>query len=149
MVRITFEESHILNDRAIRLCYGEIGIYFVHLKDLRIPYPSGESRLIYIGMSESIQNSIGRRLRDHLSGQSGNSGISNYAKHRGVSFTYHTLEVLRHCGTWNLFEIESLFLQSFSNTFGCFPICNGQSGHEIDSEERKKIGIEADWENFR
>jgi len=138
-----------LNDGAIRLCYGETGIYFVFLKDLPIQYPVSASRLIYIGMSESMQNSIGRRLRDHASGQSGNLGISNYAKYREVYFTYHTLEVLQHCGTSNLFDIESLFLQSFSTTFGCYPICNGQSGHEILSEESRKITLSVDWAHFQ
>lgn len=149
MVRITFEESHNLADRAIRLCYGEVGIYFIHLKSQAIPYPFAESRLIYIGMSESVQNSIGRRLRDHLSGQSGNVGIRNYTNVRGVGFTFHTLEVLKHCGTSNLFEIESLFLSSFSDAFGSFPVCNGQSGHEIEQLGARKMGVEVDWDNFR
>ena len=52
-------------DSSIRDLRGTIGLYFIYLMNTHIPYPYKPSRLIYIGMSESIQNSIGNRLRDH------------------------------------------------------------------------------------
>ena len=67
------------------------------------------SKIVYVGMSESQQNSIGKRLRSHLTGQSGNEGIKNYAEHHTVKFTYHSLAGLGFVGTDNLFDIERFF----------------------------------------
>lgn len=148
MIRISFSEEYSLTDRSIKYCSGETGIYLIYSNTSFINYPIKPCRLLYIGMSESAHNSMGKRLRDHLSGQSGNVGISNYAKNGHTSFTYHTFEVLKGCGTNNLFEIESLFLEGFLNTYGCFPICNGQSGHEIVNESTKAVELEIDWSFF-
>src|SRR5262249_54855749 len=93
--------------------------------------PFVESGLIYIGMSESRYNSIGRRLRSHLTGQSGNRAIQNYATRYRARFTYHSFELLRNLGTTNLYEIESFFLNDFLRVHGAFPICNGQSGWNV------------------
>ena len=62
---IRFLEEMELDDVSIRGVQGLIGLYFIYLIDVQIPYPTCPSRLIYIGMSESSRNSISNRLRDH------------------------------------------------------------------------------------
>lgn len=148
MATITFTEVYPLSEPAIKLTAGTIGIYFIYLDGLAIPYPFHESRLIYIGMSESKQNSIGKRLRSHLTGQSGNEGIKNYATRYPVKFTYHSLEVLRILGTKNLFEIESFFLSDFLRHCGSFPICNGQAGIEMKNRSFKLDETSVKWDFF-
>ncbi len=92
---------------------GSVGLYFIRLTNIRITYPFRESGLIYIGMSESRHNSIGRRLRAHLTGQSGNHAIRNYAEHYSARFAYHPFELLQNLGATSLYEIESFFLGDF------------------------------------
>jgi hypothetical protein len=147
-ITISFPEDYNFNDRSIKLLQGMIGIYFIYLVDLRIPYPFGQSRLIYIGMSESKQNSIGRRLLAHLTGQSGNHGIKNYANRHKAKFTYHSYELLRDLGATDLFEIESFFLGDFLRTKGSFPICNNQSGVIVIESLIKRGEVSVDWEHF-
>lgn len=99
-------------------------------------------------MSDSSENSIGRRLKGHLTGQSGNNGIKNYAQERGLSFTYYSLDVLRKIGTDNLFELESIFLEDFMQQYGCYPICNGQAGHTITKKAVALGSVDIDWSFF-
>lgn len=146
-MRILFMQTYNLSEYEIKLVRGVVGIYFVFLLDTDITYPFKSSRLIYIGMSESKQNSIAMRLRGHLTGQSGNYGISNYAKSRKVKFTYYTAEVLRGYGTENVYEMESFFLSDFLHHHGSYPICNGQGGHEI-ADVSKRIVASVDWDYF-
>lgn len=68
MTAITFPQDYSLDEASIKLLQGAVGLYFIRLTNLRIAYPFLESGLIYIGMSESRHNSIGRRLRAHLTG---------------------------------------------------------------------------------
>ena len=145
---ISFPEDYNFNDRSIKLLQGIVGIYFIYLGDLRIPYPFGPSRLIYIGMSESKQNSIGRRLLAHRTGQSGNHGIRNYAERYQTKFTYHSDQLLSNLGTTDLFEIESFFLSKFLHAKGSFPICNNQSGIEVLESPIKRSEVAVDWEHF-
>lgn len=109
-LKISFFEEHIFSDLSIKLVQGTTGLYFIYLNELLIPYPFRTSRLIYIGMSESKQNSIGSRLRGHKTGLSGNLAISNYAKCFDVKFTYHSSEFLKTMGTDNVLELESFFV---------------------------------------
>lgn len=148
MLSITFAEAYNLKEYEIKLTLGTIGIYFIFLSDRGILYPFRESRLIYIGMSESKQNSIGNRLRGHLTGQSGNEGIKNYAKQYPVKFTYHSLGVLRALGSDDLFEIESFFLSEFLRYAGSYPICNGQAGIERKGSSWKLEDKRVDWSFF-
>lgn len=145
---ISFLESYDLSVRSIKFVNGLAGLYFIHLEAQSITYPFGPSRLIYIGLSESKQNSIGSRLRGHLTGQSGNVAISNYAKHYRVKFSYHTLDVLSVLGTNDLYELESFFLSDFLKQFGSFPICNGQAGMTIDSPGLDPHSIRIAWSSF-
>ena len=148
MAKITFTEVYNLRGPEIKLTRGIVGIYFVFVPGLAIPYPFGTSTLVYVGMSESQQNSIGKRLRSHLTGQSGNEGIKNYAEHHTVKFTYHSLAGLGFVGTDDLFDIERFFLTDFLNYRGSYPICNGQGGVERDDSPTKMQEIDVDWRFF-
>jgi hypothetical protein len=147
MTAITFPKDYSLEERSIKLVQGVIGLYFIRLESLRIPYPFTESRLIYIGMSESTYNSVGRRLRGHLTGQSGNYGIMNYAARYQARFTYHSFQLLRNLGATNLYEIESFFLGDFLRVHGAFPVCNNQSGVTV-IQPMIKSNITVDWKHF-
>jgi len=147
-ITISFPEEYPFSERPINLLRGLIGIYFIYLADTAIPYPFRQSRLIYIGMSESKQNSIGNRLRGHLTGQSGNLGLMNYGMRYRTRFTYQSFELLRVLGTDNLYELESFFLTDFMSSFGCFPICNGQSGIYVESPLIDARRVTVLWESF-
>ena len=148
ILTIRFLEENKLGEVATRLVQGTIGLYYIFLDNLQVPYPFKASRLIYIGMSESKQNSIGNRLRGHFTGQSGNLGIMNYAKRYDAKFTYHTLQLLKILGTENLFELESFFLSDFLREFGSYPICNNQSGATFPETSLSDKNITVHWEYF-
>lgn len=145
---ISFLQDQKLDDQSVRLVQGSIGLYFIFIKDCKILYPFRTSKLIYIGMSESIQNSIGNRLRDHLTGQSGNKAISNYSANYSVFFTTHAIQLLKILGTDNLFELESFFLSDFHRIHGSFPICNNQSGVSFPETQLSDKNIEVLWDYF-
>lgn len=127
---------------------GAVGLYFIFLEDLVIPYPIKGSRLIYIGMSESRINSIGNRLRSHLSGRSKNKGILGYSKKWNLSFTYLDYEFLKHIFIGKKIEnIETLFLEDFANKFGVYPICNNKRGPSEEILKIKETPI-IDWNFF-
>jgi len=136
-----------MDEISIRFVRGMVGLYFIFLADLMIEYPFRPSRLIYIGMSESKQNSIGYRLRDHASGQSGNPGLTNYIKTRGAIFTYLTYDLLSVLRISSVAELEGAFLRAFLASFGCYPICNNQSGIEIRGDDLPPQ-FEIDWQTF-
>jgi hypothetical protein len=147
-LKIRFLEDHTLTEMSTRLVQGTIGLYFIFLQELRISYPFKSSRLVYIGMSESRQNSIGARLRDHRTGQSGNLAIMNYTRKHDTRFTLHTLEVLRILGTDNLFELESFFLADFLREHGAYPLCNNQSGVTFPNTTLSDRKVDVDWSHF-
>lgn len=147
-MRIVFTKFYRLREQEINFVRGVAGIYFIFLNTKEIPYPITSSRLIYIGMSESRQNSIAMRLRGHLTGQSGNLGIRNYARNHNVSFTCYSAQVLRNYGSDNVFAMESFFLTDFLHHHGSYPICNGQGGHQI-IETSGGFSAGVDWEFFR
>ncbi|MBU4502189.1 MAG: hypothetical protein KKA79_06335 [Nanoarchaeota archaeon] len=126
---------------------GSIGLYFIFLDDLLIPYPFKESKLIYIGMSESRANSIGNRLRDHIAGRSNNAGIMGYYKKWDLSFTYLDYEFLKQVFEKDIEFIETFFLEDFANYFGVYPICNNRRG-SFNKEERFNDFPQIDWEFF-
>jgi hypothetical protein len=148
--RLTFSEQYKLDEMSIGLLRKELtGIYFISLDNLTIQYPFVESSLIYIGMSESSRHSIAKRLRAHISGQSGNEAIANYAKKHAVRFTYHSRDVLSVVGTDDVRELESFFLFDFARKHGSFPICNGQAGTEFPESKLPQSQIIVSWEDFR
>ncbi|AGI69861.1 hypothetical protein OAN307_c45040 [Octadecabacter antarcticus 307] len=146
-MRILFTKAYNLREQEIKFVQGVAGIYFIYLVDLEISYPFQSSKLIYIGMSESKHNSLSMRLRGHLTGQSGNTGISNYAANYKVKFTYYSAEVLKTYGNDNVYDLESFFLTDFLEHHGSHPICNGQAGHRL-SDLSKKISASVDWTFF-
>lgn len=147
-LNIGFYEEHDFDETSIRLVQGTVGLYFIYLIGLNIPYPFYSSRLIYIGMSESKQNSIGNRLRGHKTGQSGNLAIMNYAKRYRACFTYHSQQILGMLGSKNVLELESYFLADFLSNFGSFPICNNQSGTSFPGTALNPASARINWEFF-
>jgi len=126
---------------------GRTGLYFIFLKSLMIPYPFAGSRLIYVGMSESQRNSLGNRLRDHASGRSENRGISGYIKKWEVMFTYLDSEFLTQVyPSIEIEPIETIFLESFADHFGTYPICNNKRG-DLESAPLIK-GVSINWSFF-
>ncbi len=148
VITIGFYEEHDFDDTSIRLVQGTIGLYFLYLTDTRIPYPFRGSRLIYIGMSESKQNSIGNRLKGHKSGLSGNAAIMNYAKQFKLRFTFHSQQILETLGSKNVLELESYFLREFLSDYGSYPICNNQSGTSFPETRLSPMSIRINWEYF-
>ena len=127
---------------------GFVGLYFIYLNDLFIPYPFNNSKLIYIGMSESRINSIGKRLKDHAAGRSGNKGIFGYNKRWGLNFTYIDYDFLKHIFTSeNIEDIETYFLEDFADKFGTYPICNNRRG-ELDKLSKRTDLLNIDWHFF-
>jgi len=127
---------------------GLVGLYFIFLEDLEIPYPSKESKLIYIGMSESKSNSIGNRLRDHIAGRSNNAGIVGYNKKWKLSFTYLDYEFLKQVfQALDIESIETYFLESFATNFGVYPICNNRRG-ALEEIPKLKDLPDIDWAFF-
>lgn len=147
-MRLGFIEHYDFDETSIRLVQGTTGLYFIYLSELRIPYPFKLSRLLYIGMSESRQNSIGNRLRAHKTGESGNLAIMNYAARHDARFTYHSLDILRTLGTENVLELESFFLTNFLGEHGAYPICNNQSGTFFPEPSLMRDAITIDWNFF-
>lgn len=144
---IRFIEDRSLDELSIRLVRGIVGLYFIYVPEVKIEYPFAPSSLVYIGMSESSQNSIGNRLRDHASGQSGNPGLTNYIKSKGARFTYLTYDFLSLLQIPSVAELEGAFLRLFISKFGCSPICNNQSGIEFRGEVAA-IEFGVDWGAF-
>lgn len=148
--KLTFVDRYKFDEVSIDLIRRELtGIYFICLEDVTIAYPLNSSKLIYIGMSESSQHTISKRLRGHLSGQSGNIGIMNYARSHKVWFTYLSLEILSVLGSRNVRELETFFLSDFARQYGAYPICNGQAGMAYPDSLLPTAGITVDWETFQ
>jgi len=148
MTEISFLHEYNFDDKSIRFTQGTVGLYFIYLLDAAIHYPFEPSRLVYLGLSESKQNSIGRRLREHLSGRSGNECIKNYVARHQVRFTFHTFELLRNLGSDDLYEIEGYFLRDFLQTKGAYPICNNQSGLRVLEPKIADASVKIDWKHF-
>jgi hypothetical protein len=144
--RIKFSRAYKLTDVAINPLKGYIGLYLIYLEDLSISYPFKESTLIYIGKSDSKQYSIGRRLKDHMSG-SGNPGVYNYAKKYSLSFTYVNFELVKPFWKNSIEDLENHFINDFLKQFGNYPICNNKSSFE-ESRIPMDIQLEIDWDFF-
>ncbi len=129
--KINFDKYQDFEQRNIKPLMGICGLYFIFLKETKIPYPFGRSRLVYIGMSEKKTNSIGKRLSDHFEGVSGNEGIVNYKKAEGLYFTYLNFEMLKQIWKHRIEDLESYFILDFLDKYGVYPICNNKSGCEI------------------
>jgi len=129
---------------------GRTGLYFIFLSKLDIPYPFKNSKLIYIGMSESRINSIGKRLRDHLTGESKNKGIVGYSDKWKLRFVHLDSEFLKHLFPEKGIEfIEAVFLENFANSYGTYPICNNRRGsNEHLKSKAFTESVKIDWGYF-
>lgn len=145
---INFREDYPFNESQIKSTLGLTGLYFIFLARDAVLYPFQTSRLIYIGLSESRHNSIGRRLRAHLTGQSGNVAIKNYASRRELRFTCHSAQLLAGIGSTSQLELESFFLDAFMMHAGAFPICNNQSGAAILNTMIDRSSVIVSWDHF-
>jgi hypothetical protein len=144
--RITFPRAYRLTDAAINPLKGYIGLYLIYLDDVSIPYPFRESRLIYIGKSDSKQYSIGKRLKDHMSG-AGNPGVCNYNRNYKLSFTYLNFEIAKPFWKNSIEDLENHFINDFSRQFGNYPICNNKSSFE-ETRIPIEVHLEIDWAFF-
>ena len=144
--RVTFSRAYKLTDAAINPLKGYIGLYLIYLDNLAIPYPFRESRLIYIGKSDSKQYSIGRRLKDHMSG-AGNPGVYNYTQKYQLSFTYVNFELVKPFWKNSIEDLENYFINDFLKKFGNYPICNNKSSFE-EITLPAEIHLEIDWSFF-
>jgi len=148
IIRFNREQVFEFNENNFSSLQGYNGLYFIFLRELEIPYPFKNLRLIYIGMSESIINSIGKRLKDHITGRSNNKGIVGYHKRWGLHFTYLDQAFLKHIFTSEKVEtIEAYFLENFANKFGTYPICNNKRGSAELIQKFNESPI-IDWEFF-
>lgn len=147
-VKIFFDEPKTFNQQNAKPLVGITGLYFIFLSDTQIAYPYGKSRLIYIGMSEKKTNSIGKRLSDHYDGQSGNIGISSYAKVEQLLFTYLNFEMLRRLWKYSIEDLESYFILDFVRLYGVYPICNNKTGVVVPGGESLDVNLEIDWDYF-
>lgn len=144
--RITFSRAYNFAEVTINPLKGYVGIYLIYLDRLTIPYPFKESRLIYIGKSDSKQYSIGRRLKDHLSGL-GNPGVFNYLKQYSLCFTYVNFELVKPFWEKSIEDLETYFINDFLRQFGNYPICNNKSSFEA-TRIPAEVRLEIDWAFF-
>ena len=118
---------------------------------LKVPTATGQDSPLRLGMTLGApirsRTNIGRIPRLHLTGQSGNYGIMNYAARYQARFTYHSFQLLRNLGAADLYEIESFFLSDFLRVHGAFPVCNNQSG-VIVIQPTIRSDILVDWKHF-
>ena len=150
------------NDSKIKINFGDpldfdpkhfppyssaCGLYFIFLPKRGISYPFRDSRLIYIGMSEKISNSITSRLSDHFDGRSGNLGLTNYRKSDGLKFVCINFETLKPFWKQRIEDLESYFILDFLKTFGVYPVCNNKSGYP-DFNKEKTTDFSINWNYF-
>ncbi len=146
-IKINFDEAKLFNLQNIKPLNKVIGLYFIFLPNTEIQYPYRKSRLLYIGMSEKRTYSIGKRLADHLGGQSGNIGITNYKKMEKLKFTHINFEMLKNIWALRIEDLESYFILNFVDTFGVYPICNNKTGFEV-LKSNLEVCLKIDWGYF-
>jgi hypothetical protein len=146
-VRLFFDERKLFELKNIKTLSGIAGLYFIFLDSLKIRYPYKESKLIYIGMSEKVTNSIANRLTGHYDGKSKNIGIQSYKQVDKVWFTYLNIEMLKQIWTFRVEDLESYFIFDFVKNYGVYPICNNKSGFEIKNL-KLETNIKIEWEYF-
>ena len=123
------------------------GLYLIFLPKRKVSYPYKESRLIYIGMSEKITNSISKRLMSHYEGKSGNFGLKSYRDIDNLLFTHINFDIVKSFWPKKIEDMESIFILDFVKNFGVYPICNNKTGFPEQIEELKYL-IDIDWNYF-
>ncbi len=146
-MKLNFDTCQPFEPFYIRPLAGVIGLYFIALTSLQIPYPFRKTKLIYIGMSEKRTNSISTRLLGHYDGKSGNIGLYNYRATQSLVFTYINFEMLKNIWPYRVEDLESYFILDFVDKYGVYPICNNKTGFEVKAKE-VQVGFEIDWMHF-
>jgi len=145
--KVKFSRSYELNKTSVKPLKGYIGLYLIYLDKTFIQYPFKDSRLIYIGKSDSKDSSIGKRLLDHVSG-AGNPAIYNYSRKNRVNFTYLNFELFKRFWSKSIEDLENYFINDFFKNFGCYPICNNKSSDQTDNALEQGIQLEINWNFF-
>ena len=148
-IRINFDREQDFELKNFNSLVGLTGLYFIFLTKTRIEYPFKKSRLIYIGMSEKKTNSIGARLTEHFTGQSGNKGIFNYRRKEQLGFTYINFEMLKKIWVNKIEDLETFFILDYVKNFGVYPICNNKTSFEIYDRKDISLFLDIDWGYFK
>jgi hypothetical protein len=146
-LKIRFDSLKLFNPENIFGLEKVVGLYFISTTNIDIQYPFGESKLIYIGMSERVSNSIASRLKGHYDGTSENQGLMNYRKVNALRFTYINFDSIRSFWQQAVEDLESYFIQDFVRHFGVYPICNNKTGFP-EFLEGKHVSLKIDWNHF-
>lgn len=146
-LKIYFDERKTFEMQNIKPLVGLTGLYFIFADKKKINYAFGESRLLYIGMSEKKTNSIGNRLIGHFDGKSKNVGLVNFRKVEQLYFTYINFEMLRNFWKHRIEDLESYFILDFIEKYGVYPICNNKTGFEV-LNKTIETSMLIDWKYF-
>ena len=146
-LKINFDNPLNFESSNFRDLTSVCGLYLIFLPERKISYPFGCSRLIYIGMSEKVTNSISKRLMSHYEGKSGNFGLKNYRASDGLKFTYINFEIVKSFWSKRIEDFESAFILNFVEKYGVYPICNNKTGFPELSKEQETL-LDIDWNYF-
>ncbi len=146
-LKIYFNERKTFKMQNIKSLIGLTGLYFIFTDKKKINYAFGESRLLYIGMSEKRTNSIGNRLIGHFDGKSKNIGLVNFRKVEQLYYTHINFEMLRNYWKFRIEDLESFFILDFVEKYGVYPICNNKMGFEIQNKIIE-TPLLIDWKYF-
>lgn len=146
-LKIYFDERKTFEMQNIKPLVGQTGLYFIFTDKKKINYAFGESRLLYIGMSEKKTNSIGNRLIGHFDGKSKNVGLVNFRKVEQLYFTYINFEMLRNFWKHRIEDLESYFILDFVEKYGVYPICNNKTGFDV-LNKTIETSLLIDWKYF-
>jgi hypothetical protein len=144
---IHFDIPQTFEMNNVKSLSGIVGLYFIFTEATYIQYPFKTSRLLYIGMSEKMTNSISSRLTGHFDGKSKNIGLLNYRKVTPLHFCYFNYEVFKSTWKLRIEDLESYFILDFVKHFGVYPICNNRTGSEILRND-VAIQLNIDWKYF-
>lgn len=147
-IKIYFDSPMPFELGRIKPLNGIVGLYFIFNQEMKIQYPFDKSRLIYIGMSEKITNSIGSRLSGHFEGTSKNVGLLNYRKVQPLLFTYINFDVIKSDWKYRIEDLESYFILDFVEKYGVYPICNNKTGFEV-LHNKIETNFTIDWNYFK
>ena len=146
-LKINFDTPLAFEPKNFKNLNQICGLYFLFLPHRRISYPHNQSKLIYIGMSEKITNSISKRLTSHYDGNSGNFGLINYRKIDSLLFTYIDFRIIKSFWPKTIEDFESVFILDFVKKFGVYPICNNKTGFPDICYKLENL-MKIDWEYF-
>lgn len=146
-LKINFDKPLAFEPYNFRNLKRSCGIYLIFLPLRKILYPYKSSRLIYIGMSEKVTNSIYKRLMSHYDGTSKNFGLKNYRSTDKLYFTHINFEIIKSFWPKSIEDLESAFILDFVKHFGVYPICNNKTGFP-DLDKYLENLLEIDWNYF-